>query len=238
MRLVEVWRYPVKSMGGERLASALIGPTGIEHDRGWGVVDTLTGNVLTARREPGLLMLSARVDDGELVVTTSDGERLDHDVALSDHLGRPVRLEAAGDTGGVYENPFDVEHETDWMSWQGPGGAWHDSTRTRVSMVSTATLAAVGTPGDVRRFRMNLVLDGHGEDDLIGSTATLGEVGLRITKAVDRCVMVTRPQPGLGRDLDLLRTINRDRAGTLGIGALVDRGGTVAIGDELETTPG
>ena len=51
---------------------------------------------------------------------------------------------------------------------------------------------------------------------------------------IDRCVMVTRPQPGLDRDLQVLRTINRDRGSMLCVGATVDEGGTVAVGDTID----
>ena len=46
--------------------------------------------------------------------------------------------------------------------------------------------------------------------------------------------MTTRPQPGgLERDLDVLRTIHRERGGCLAIGAVVRRTGTVEVGDAL-----
>ncbi|CAN5522558.1 MOSC domain-containing protein [soil metagenome] len=233
VNVTELWRYPVKSMGGERLTTASVGPTGIEHDRGWGVVDAATGNVLTARREPALLMATASVTDGELVMRTVDGLRLHSSADLSDWLARPVTLEAAGDTGGTYENPADAARETDWMSWHGPGGAWHDSARTRVSIVSTSTLGATGGH-DVRRFRMNVVVDGADEDALVGSRIRIGGVEAIVTKQVDRCVMVTRPQPGLDRDLEVLRRINRERGGHLGIGTLVEQPGEIRIGDRVE----
>ena len=63
----------------------------------------------------------------------------------------------------------------------------------------------------------------------------MGGVGLDITKHIERCVMVTRPQPGLERDLDVLKTINRERNATLCIGATVNTPGTAAVGDAVET---
>mgnify|MGYP003444581443 CR=1 FL=1 len=45
----EIWRYPVKSMGGEQLTAAVVGPLGIPGDRGWGVRDQATG-VLVRRK--------------------------------------------------------------------------------------------------------------------------------------------------------------------------------------------
>lgn len=234
MRITEIWRYPVKSMGGQRLSVAPVGPTGIEYDRGWGVVDDSTGNVLTARREPALLMATATVTDGELTIRTTDGRDVSDSDALSTWLGRPVMLTVAGDEGGTYENPLDAEHETDWVSWQGPGGAWHDSTKARLSIVSTTTLRQVVGGPDVRRFRINLVVDGDGDDELVGRRVRIGGVEATVTKQIDRCVMVTRPQPGLDRDLDVLRRINRERGGLLGIGCLIDVTGEIHEGDLVE----
>jgi uncharacterized protein YcbX len=57
MRVLELWRYPVKSLQGERLASAEIGPEGIAGDRQWALFDVATGFGLTARRVPDLLSL-------------------------------------------------------------------------------------------------------------------------------------------------------------------------------------
>ncbi|MDY7106372.1 MAG: MOSC N-terminal beta barrel domain-containing protein [Actinomycetota bacterium] len=232
MELLEIWRYPVKSLGGERLEHAELTPLGIDGDRRWGVRDDATGNILTGRREPGLLMLSAvHQGPGERpLVTSASGDKLDTDADLSDHLGRPVTLLAAGDEGGTYEVPLDPGVEEDWASWQGPGLAWHDSPKSRVSLVGTDTLRS----WDIRRFRTNLVLRGGGEDSLVGSRMQLGGATFDVTKPIDRCVMVTRPQPGgIERDLDVLKTINRERDGNLSVGALIVEPGPLAVGDTL-----
>ncbi|MEM9747679.1 MAG: MOSC N-terminal beta barrel domain-containing protein [Actinomycetota bacterium] len=232
MRVTEIWRFPVKSIGGERLLDADVDELGIVGDRGWGLVDLTTGNVLTARRCPPLLMAAARVVGGEVVITLPDGTELGEgdDAALSGWLERDVELRSAGDEGGVYENPMNAEAETDWVSWQGPGGAWHDSSRSRVSVVSSDSLR----DWDVRRFRTNVVVDGAGEDEFVGRSVRLGEVRLDVVKRIDRCVMVTRPQPGLDRDLDVLKTVNAERESYLSIGCLVSSPGVVAVGDQLE----
>ncbi len=61
-----------------------------------------------------------------------------------------------------------------------------------------------------------------------------GTAALDVTKLIDRCVITTRPQPGgIERDLDVLRTVNRERAGNLGIGTLVTTPGRIALGDEI-----
>lgn len=230
MRVLELWRFPIKSIGGERLDQADVGPTGIVGDRGWGLVDDETGNVLTARREPQLLMATCALVDGQPVTTTTDGREVRTSAEYSDWLGRPVRLDAAGAEGGTYENPMDVENDADWVSWQGPGEAWHDSGQARVSIVSDATLRE----WDVRRFRVNIVVDGEDEEALIGQRVTIGSAGFDVTKGIARCVMVTRPQPGLDRDLDVLTTVNRELGGILSVGATVAQPGVIKVGDDIQ----
>lgn len=234
MRVVELWRYPVKSLQGEQLDTCEVGEHGLAGDRTWGLVDTSTGYVLTARRVPELLLASARLaSDGEIAITLPDGTETTEDAALSEWLGRPVSLRSALDHGsGTYENPLLVEDhvESEWAAWEGPSGVFHDSGRTQVSICSIASLRE----WDRRRFRFNVVVDGSGEDALVGREITLGGTGLSVKKQVGRCVMVIRPQPGgIERDTSVLKTINRERDGNLGIGAVVTRPGHLSIGDEL-----
>ena len=235
MQVDELWRYPVKSLQGERLTGAEVGPEGLAGDRQWALFDVGTGLGLTARRVPDLLFLTGRLrPDGRVEVVLPDGSVTSEDAVLSDWLGRPVALRAAADAPGerLYENPAEVgeDDEYDWDTFSGARGAFHDSSRIRVSLVSAGTL---GT-WDRRRFRANVVLSGEGEDALVGQRVRLGSAELDVVKQVDRCVMVTRPQPGgIGRDNGVLRTIHRQRDGYLAIGALVTRPGTVSVGDEL-----
>ena len=98
-------------------------------------------------------------------------------------------------------------------------------------MLGTSTVGA----WDVRRFRANIVTDGGDEDDWVGHLVRVGTVTLDVTNHVDRCVITTRPQPdGIERDLDVLRTINRERGGNLAVGSLVREQGVVAVADEIE----
>ncbi len=234
MRVAELWRYPVKSLQGERLDRAEVTTDGLCGDRRFAIFDVTTGFGLTARRVPQLLFASAVWhDDDAVTITLPDGTIARDDAALSEWLGRSVELRRA-DTGGTrtYEVPLDIETEaaTSWVTWNGPRGAFHDSTRARVSLVSAATIGA----WHPRRFRANVVLDGGGEDALVGASVRLGTAELAVQKPIDRCVMVTRPQPGgIERDLGVLRAINRERGGNLAIGALVATPGSVAVGDEL-----
>lgn len=234
LRVSELWRYPVKSIGGERLSMATVTDIGIVGDRGWGVYDVGSDTVLTARRAPDLLFASAALTGAEVAITLPDGSTVNSaeencDQRLSEWLGRTVELRPAGAEGGTYEVPLDFETDENWVSWQGPGGAWHDSTKARVSLVSRDSLR----DWDQRRFRANVILDGSGEDELVGRSIRLGTVELSVTKPIDRCVIVTRPQPDLDRDLDVLRTINAERSSTLAIGSLVAHEGTISEGDLL-----
>jgi uncharacterized protein len=108
--VAEIWRYPVKSMGGERLGRSAITTRGVHADRMWAVRDVELDTFTTARRWPVLLQCSARfVEDPagrsaepgdvlEVIVTFPDGEEVSssdpaiHD-RLSEQIGKPARLE-------------------------------------------------------------------------------------------------------------------------------------------------
>lgn len=231
MRVSEIWRFPVKSVGGEQLDRAAVDERGVEFDRAWGVYDPATDKVLTARREPRLLFLSASVVDGRPRIVTDAGDDVSTDDALSEWLGRAVELRSAADGPATFENPMDVDNETDWVSWQSAGLTFHDG-RSTISFVSTESLR----DWDRRRFRINLILDGGGEDELTG-LVTIGASTLSIRRPIERCVMVTRAQPGIDTDLGVLKTIIRERENRLGVGAVVRSPGAIEVGDELVTDP-
>ena len=102
----QLWRYPVKSMGGERIDSAVVGTNGIAGDRTWAVRDTRAGEITGAKKIPALLgcvagtvgpadergvfQVEITLPDGRSV-TTRDGNAAD--AALSDLCERPVTLE-------------------------------------------------------------------------------------------------------------------------------------------------
>jgi uncharacterized protein YcbX len=109
--VAEIWRYPVKSMGGERLARSPIAARGLHADRMWAVRDVELETFTTARRWPVLLQCSARfVEDPagrsagpgdvlEVIVTFPDRREVSssdpaiHD-RLSELIGKPARLES------------------------------------------------------------------------------------------------------------------------------------------------
>ena len=79
-----------------------------------------------------------------------------------------------------------------------------------------------------------MLLDGDGEDSLVASQVTLGDAVIEVGMRIERCVMTVRPQPGgIERDLQLLRTIARERDACLAVGALVTQPSRVAVGDTL-----
>lgn len=237
MRVRELWRYPVKSMQGEQLDAVAVGELGVAGDRQWALVDTETGLSLTARRVPALLYGHARlVDDDHVEIGLPDGSVTADDRVLSDWLDRPVRLtRAAPGRRGRYEIAADFEDEagSEWFQWDGPEGTFHDSSRTRVSVLTTGSIG----DWDRRRFRGNVIVEADGvgtETQLVGQRISIGSVTLDVVKPIDRCVITTRPQPGgIERDLDVLRTINAERNTWLGVGTLVVTPGHIAVGDEL-----
>lgn len=237
--MLELWRHPVKSLLGERLDAAAVTADGLEGDRRYAIYDAQTGMGLTARRVPELLFARARLrEGGELEITLSDGSVVADDAGLSAWLGRPVVLRSTAD--GVprrFEDVVDFEHESSsaWKTFEGAPGAFHDQESARVSLVSTATVGE----WDPRRFRSNLLLEGEGEDALVGSSVAIGDAVLDVGLRIKRCVMTTRAQAdGVERDLDVLRTIARERGAHLAVGALVARPGTIHAGDALTPVQG
>jgi uncharacterized protein YcbX len=231
MRVDELWRFPVKSLQGERLDRAAVVADGLAGDRRFAIVDPDTGLALTARRVPQLLFASAQLRDGDVEITLPDGSVAKDDDALSAWLGRSVMLLDGDAQRGSRsaECPTD-ETENEWFSYEGAEGAFHDAPIWRVSLISQATLGK----WDRRRFRANVVLDGEGEDALVGNDIELGDAVLHVESPIVRCVMITRPQPdGIERDVEVLRSINRDRGSCIAIGATVRSPGELGVGDAL-----
>jgi len=103
-RVIEIWRYPVKSMGGEQLERCALGKLGIPGDRGWAVRDEAVNEIRGAKKLPSLLLLATRYLEepaAERVppaeITFPDGTRVRTDAPeaaarLSEFLGRRVTL--------------------------------------------------------------------------------------------------------------------------------------------------
>lgn len=234
MKILELWRYPVKSLQGEQVDSVAVEADGLQGDRRFALHDVETGLGLTARRVPELLFASARMlADGTVDITLPDGSVTRDDDALSEWLGRRVTLRSVDPAVALtYENVVDFEREptSEWEEFVGAPGAFHDSPGFRVSLVSKGTIGS----WDQRRFRSNVLLDGEGEDELVGRRIALGDAVVDVGDRIERCVMTTRPQPGgIERDLQVMRTIARERDARLAVGGTVAQTGTVRVGDTL-----
>ena len=104
-RVAELWRYPVKSMLGERRDQMPITPRGVLGDRAWALRETATGRIASAKRFPKLLAFHARYEveptssaPGRIQIILPDGRTTcpddpDASAILSDWLGHRVRLE-------------------------------------------------------------------------------------------------------------------------------------------------
>lgn len=241
-----IWRYPVKSMQGERIDGDELTAMGLANDRAWGVV--ADGRVLSAKREPMLLQGAAVLKDGRPVVTLPDGSELvgtgeETDAALSDWLGRSVRLMAAVDEAAGYQMNVSAEDDSSpIIDLPCPPGTYFDALPVHV--LTTASLRAITSrysdgAWDVRRFRPTVLVDvdsdDFAEDAWIGHTVRVGKAALMVVAPTVRCVMTTRAQPGgLERDLDIVKTINRDHQSNLGVYAAVSEPGAVRVGDPVE----
>lgn len=104
-RVKEVWRYPLKSMAGERVEAADVGARGLYGDRGWALRDEEAGEIRGAKISPKLMLCAARyrtepVAEGatpDADITLPDGTETSTDAAdiherLSELLGRRVTL--------------------------------------------------------------------------------------------------------------------------------------------------
>ncbi len=249
MRVIEITRHPVKSLYGEPLTEAELEADGLFGDRRFGIRDEATGIILTGRREPALLMASSRLAaDYRLEITLPDGSVVvgkgkETNAALSRWLGRHVSLvEARAAPPGeleMFQDPLD--DSSDILSWAMPGGRYVDAfpllVVTTASLRQGASLHAEGN-WDPRRFRPNLLIevpgDGWIEDSWCGQTLSVGEVELEAVQPCERCTMVTRPQNGLDRDLDIYRTLLHHHEGHFGVWARITAPGTVRIGDAVD----
>lgn len=241
--VLQLWRFPVKSMRGERLERAEIAPGGLVGDRAWALIDAATGKPASAKKVndfPGLMDLVATFVEppraaGEVppvAITLPDGttvtsEEGEADRALSAWFKRELRLEPSS-SSGAFIDLFPV------------------------SVLTTSTLYRFEelTPGsrfDPRRFRMNLILDtgapGFMENDWPGRRLGIGDAAwLDITEPDARCVMTTLAQDDLPDDRDIMRTMMAHNripvAGSApkpcaGVYAAVATPGTVAVGDRV-----
>jgi uncharacterized protein YcbX len=177
--------------------------------------------------------------------------------AISEALGREFRLErrdpTSAERAGIDPKTVFADVSVDRIF---PGltaetmpddfalskGSFFDTSPIHV--IATATLAhmralAPGSDFDPRRFRANIVIDTPGsgdgfiEDGWLGGTLAVGEVRIVSMQPALRCVMTTHAQPGLARDLAVLRTAAQHHKANVGVFASVGAPGSVRIGDPV-----
>lgn len=209
VRLAEIWRYPVKSMGGERLEQADLGEEGIPGDRIVQVRDA-RGDVVTSRSRPGLLLHHATVGpDGEPRV---DGRAWDD--AL---VGVDVQKAAGAGTFLVRDDALE---------------------RFDVLPLLVATDGAIASLGyDRRRFRPNLLVagvPGLAEREWEGQHLYVGDAIIGVVSLRQRCIMTTFDPDTAAQDKNVLLRIHRELGGRLALNCDVIRPGHVRVGDAVE----
>ncbi|MFN8223405.1 MAG: MOSC domain-containing protein [Gaiellales bacterium] len=197
MRVAEIWRYPVKSLAGERLERCTVAPDGIPGDR---IAHVAIGElIVTARARRGLLALRGGVDpEGE---PTIDGLR------WSDPRARDA-IKAA-----ILAEPMELLHGAPLRIERTSEGAFDVLP---LHVVTTGAAAAHGI-GELRRLRPNLVVETPSaelEASWVGRRLAIGEAVIEAVRLRPRCV-VTTIDPDTGeRDATVLRQIaSRARAG-------------------------
>jgi uncharacterized protein YcbX len=119
-RVIELRRFPLKSMQGDTPPVVDVGPQGIPGDRAWALLDVGTGRVASAKNPrlwAGLLALHAAEEGigGPLRITFPDGSSVGSDEPgvdgrLSAAVGRPVRLLASPPADATYLDEWpDIE---------------------------------------------------------------------------------------------------------------------------------
>ncbi len=226
--VAQLWRYPVKSLQGQRCESVQVTRRGLAGDREYALVhaDGRLASGKTTRRfrqVDGLLDLQGALDaEGELTIGFPDGQ---HHAAGDPSLTRALRHHFGAE--------LTLRGETDQAHFD-------DAPLHLLSSASLTWLANRLAEGaaDPRRFRPNIVLDipGEGLIEHQWSGAVLqigGSVRLRISTATSRCRMVTLPQPGLAAEPAVLQRLVADAAGNFGVYAEVVARGELRCDDEV-----
>ena len=223
-RVVGLWRYPVKSMGGEVLREVDVGWQGLAGDRRWAFVRSGVERSgfpwLTIRERSDMshylpsFVDPDRPDRSRVLVKTPSGEELDIvDQALAAELGTGAHV--IKQDRGV----FDV---------------------MPLTLLTTQTIAGlealVERSLDPQRFRPNLLVEAtetapFPEDEWVGRELSVGELELRVDQRDERCAIVTIDPATTAKDPAILRALARERDSCLGVYGSIVRPGRVAVGD-------
>jgi len=213
MKVAEIWRYPVKTMAGEKLQRVRIGPLGLNGDRVVHVEDT-QGQVITSRSHPRFLGYKGTLGlDGEPLVAGRPWKSTDVAVEVAE-IGGPgaklVRFDGA--------ERFDV---------------------LPLLVATDGAIAAFGHDG--RRLRPNIVIggvEGLAEREWPGACLRIGKVLIGVKDLRSRCIMTAYDPDTQVRDKDITRDIYRRFAGKLALNCFVIEGGDISVGDAVELMRG
>jgi uncharacterized protein len=209
MYIKELWRFPVKSMAGERLERAAIGPMGIEGDR---IVHVrgADNRLLTSRTHHRLLRLKGTLGgDGKPLVSGHPWDSMEANALVAQAVGAGAQL-------AHYEGPkrFDV---------------------LPLLVATDGAIAAFGRDG--RRLRYNILVggvNGLAERKWPGKSLRIGEVVIGVQDLRARCVMTTYDPDTLEQDINVLKEIVRRFEGELALNCFVTHGGEIREGDAVE----
>ncbi len=229
-RLSALFRYPVKSMAGQRLESAQLGWHGVEGDRRFAfrrLADRGAFPWLTASRLPELLRYQpVGREDGA-------GEPLPTHVRTPDGREYPLADEAL-------REEIATRHRADVELMQFKHGIFDDAT---VSVIATGTVQGIareaGLDADVRRFRPNLVIDTTDarpfeEDRWVGRVLEFGREGtgpaVSLTLRDLRCVMVNLDPDTAAANAEVMKAVVRMNDNYAGVYGTVVRTGELRVG--------
>jgi uncharacterized protein YcbX len=247
----ELWRYPVKSMRGERLREMTVTQDGVLGDRAYALRELKYGAIMSAKIWPWMLELRASwrgepgASDSALKIETPDGNALESDSPttaeiLSEIFKHPVRLERTRQ-GPISQTDIEAIQKGEAFLPQ-----WKFYDEGPLHLLATGTLRHLreleggDSDFDSRRFRPNILIDtGDNAADFvedrwlagtlhIGDTAQIGDMWPAI-----RCVMTTHPQEGLRHDPAILRTAAIYHEAYVGVFAGTRVPGTIRTGDRV-----
>jgi uncharacterized protein YcbX len=257
--LAEIHVYPIKSTKGVPLAHAKVETQGIQDDRRYLIAD-LHGRMVTGRKYPHLVNVTAQVSHQGLSVTSPGKETLH--LNKQDFVHSPVEAKVWSDRFTAYST---TDAANAWFSeiignpvqllYCGEQSQrFRESLATNVSfadgypllLISRASLKELNRRCsekiDMQQFRTNLVVECNEpfEEDS-WKKIRIGDVVFEVSKPCERCVFTTvSPTEGVfapsKEPIKTLKTFRADERGRVFFGQNVValNEGMITMGDEVE----